>query len=180
MDSKRAKRIQDGEVVNLHPYTGNNSSVLRTMTEVELAHLEVGHSFSDKDVLILQIAEEANLRGIKIRIVRSDNSNIHKTGDSFNVCATFLELKGWVVAQCDIANNKEVRDSDNEVKIVTKPRSPFGYKMIATLIKTTIATKSYSSNQSLRQLLSMFGKEYAMTDNLIQQARTYAKAKKIW
>ena len=52
-DSKRAKRIQDGEVVNLHPYTGNNSSVLRTMTEVELAHLEVGHSFSDKDILML-------------------------------------------------------------------------------------------------------------------------------
>ena len=34
-DSKRVKRIRDGEVVNLHPYTGNNSSVLRTMKEDE-------------------------------------------------------------------------------------------------------------------------------------------------
>ena len=85
-DCKRVKRIQDGEVVNLHPYTGNNSSVLRTMTEVENAHLAVGHSFSDKDVLMLRIAEEANLRGIDIRTVRSDNSNIRKTGNSFNVC----------------------------------------------------------------------------------------------
>ncbi len=66
MDSKSAKRIKDGEVVNLDLYTGNQSTILCTMMEVESMHLEVGHSFSDKDILMLQITEEANLCGIEI------------------------------------------------------------------------------------------------------------------
>ena len=56
-DSQHAKRIQEGDVVNVHPYTGVQSSILRTMAEVEAAHLEVGHSFHDKEILLLRIAE---------------------------------------------------------------------------------------------------------------------------
>ena len=49
----------------MHPYTGVQSTILQTMAEVEAARLELGHSFHDKDVLLLRIAEEANLRGIE-------------------------------------------------------------------------------------------------------------------
>jgi hypothetical protein len=56
-DSQHAKRIQEGGVINVHPYTGVQTSILRTMIEVESAHLEVGHSFKEKYVLLLQIAE---------------------------------------------------------------------------------------------------------------------------
>ena len=47
--------------------------------------------------------------------------------------------------------------------------------MIAVVIETTIATTSDVTNTALRSILSVHGKDYAMTDNLIQQARTYAK-----
>ena len=80
--------------------------------------------------------------------------------------------------QCDIVNNKEEQESENKVEIITKPRSSYTYKMVAALIETMISTKPDTSNKALRQVLSMYGKEYAMTNNLIQQARTYAKAKR--
>ena len=47
-------------MINAHPPTGVQTTVLRPMTEVASAHLEVGHSFKAKDVLLLRIAEEAN------------------------------------------------------------------------------------------------------------------------
>ena len=139
-DSLRAKRIHDGDVINAHPPTGVQTTVLRPMAEVSSAHLEVGHSFKDKEVLLLRIAEEANLRGIEVRTARSDGVNIRRTGDNFNVAAVYSELKGWVVTTCDIDNRKEL-ESDDEVIIITKPRSPYNYKMIAALIENTIATK---------------------------------------
>jgi hypothetical protein len=173
-DSQRAKRIQEGDVVNVHPYTGVQSTILRTMAEVEAARLELEHSFHDKDVLLLRISEEANLRRIEIRTARSDAINLRRTGDNFNVAAVYSELKGWVVTVCEIDNRKEV-ESDNEVVIITKPWSPFNYKMIAALIESTISTTPDANNTALRAILSLYRKEYAMTDNLIQQARTYAK-----
>ena len=83
-------------------------------------------------------------------------------------------MKGWVVTVCDIENRKEVESVD-EVVTITKPRFPFNYKMIAALIESTIATTPDANNTALHVILSLYGKEYAMTDNLIQQARTYAK-----
>ena len=113
-DSLRAKRIQDGDVINAHPPTGVQTTVLRPMAEVSSAHLEVGHSFKDKEVLLLRIAEEANFRGIELRTARSDGVNIWRTGDNFNVAAVYSKLKGWVVTTCDIKNRKEV-ESNNKV-----------------------------------------------------------------
>ena len=93
-DSQCAKHIQEGIMVNMHSYIGVQSTILRTMAEVEAAHLELGHSFHDKDVLLLRIAEETNLRGIEIRTARSDAINLRRMGDNFNVAAVNSELKG--------------------------------------------------------------------------------------
>jgi hypothetical protein len=43
------------------------------------------------------------------------------------------------VTTCDIENKKEV-ESDDEVVIITKPCSPFNYKMIAAFIELTITS----------------------------------------
>ena len=104
------------------------------MTEVATAYLEVGHSFKEKEVLLLRITEEANWHGTEICTARSDGNNIQRMGDNFNVAAEYLELKGWVVMTCDIKNWKDV-ESDDEVQL------PYNYKMLAALIKNTIATE---------------------------------------
>ena len=44
--------------------SGDQTEQLRPMSNVEKAHLSVGHTFQSKDVVVLRIAEEANLRGI--------------------------------------------------------------------------------------------------------------------
>ena len=70
-------------------------------------------------------------------------------------------------------------ESNDEVVIITKPCSPFNYKMIAALIESTISTTPDANNTALCAILSLYGKEYAMMDNLIQQARTYAKKQNV-
>ncbi len=90
------------------------------MTEVALAYLKVGHLFKETDVLLLRIAEEANLCGIEIHTARGNGINLWRTGNNFNVATAYSELKGWVVTTCDIKNMKDV-ESDDEVIIVTKP-----------------------------------------------------------
>ena len=48
------------------------------------------------------------------------------------------------------------------------------HKIVAALTETMISTKPDMTKKALRSVLSIYGKEYAMTDNLIQQAWTYA------
>lgn len=44
-NSLRAKRIQEGDIVNVHPYM----DVQKTILQVALAYLEMGQSFKEKD-----------------------------------------------------------------------------------------------------------------------------------
>ena len=62
---------------------------LQTMVDVEANHLSVGHMFSIKNIFWLRIAEEALLRGINVRSVRSDYTNLTVTGPSFYVSGRF-------------------------------------------------------------------------------------------
>ena len=39
------------------------SDIMRTMIEVRASQLQVGHTFPTKEILLLRIAEEANLFG---------------------------------------------------------------------------------------------------------------------
>jgi hypothetical protein len=45
-NSLRAKRIQEGDIVNVHPYM----DVQKTILQVALAYLEMGQSFKEKDM----------------------------------------------------------------------------------------------------------------------------------
>ena len=50
------------------------------MTDVESNHLEEDHTFVTKVILDLCIAEEANLRYIKMKVERSDDTNLIVVG----------------------------------------------------------------------------------------------------
>jgi hypothetical protein len=42
------------------------------MNEVEKSRLEKGHTFQTRTILLLRTKEEANLRGISIKVEKSD------------------------------------------------------------------------------------------------------------
>jgi hypothetical protein len=55
------------------------------MTDVESNRLEEDHTFVTKDILNLCIAEEANLKCIKMKVERSDGTNFILVGINFYV-----------------------------------------------------------------------------------------------
>ena len=65
------------------------------MNDVESNCLEEDHIFVTKDILNLHIAEEANLRCIKMKVERSDDTNFIVVGINFYVSGTFSENAGW-------------------------------------------------------------------------------------
>jgi hypothetical protein len=53
-------------------HSGVLTDLLRMMTEVQASPLLVGHTFPDKELLLLRMAEEANLSGCRVSSKRSD------------------------------------------------------------------------------------------------------------
>jgi hypothetical protein len=50
-------------------------------------------------MLQIRIAEEVNLRLIKVKTIRSDSNNLIATGRNFHVCATYSVQYGWQVSK---------------------------------------------------------------------------------
>jgi len=59
---KRLKKLNEN--YDAEEFSGCLTLGLRTMVDVQKCWLEVNHTFSDKDILVLHVAKEANLRGI--------------------------------------------------------------------------------------------------------------------
>ena len=102
-------------------YTGDNTVGLRTMDIVKEKRLKAGDNVIDKSVLQLRIAEEANLRGIKIKWTTSTLSRVVVNGDYFHVVANLNETRGWVIKKAavrsgdeGVGNLDEVVDTDSE------------------------------------------------------------------
>ena len=69
---ERLKKINSPNKRPITEYTGNHHPTLRTMTEVENSPLLKGQTFSTRAILLLRVKEEANLRGLGIKVVKSD------------------------------------------------------------------------------------------------------------
>ena len=93
------------------------------------------------------------------------------------------ELNGWRVKVCatqDAGGNDanpivallDSGDDDNDTPAVYVPRSPYRTKWIKDLIRDTIAEMPSATNQVLHQQLAQYGKPYAITDALLQSARS--------
>jgi len=112
VDDERLKRLKKQKA--FVGVSGDQSKQLRPMTDVEKNRLIEGQIFQSKEILQLRIGEEANLRGICIRVVRSDNANLTVAGLNFYVHASVLENSGWHVRQAIC------RESDDHLKIPLK------------------------------------------------------------
>ena len=75
-DRLRNKRMGHGDYNTSVNLTGNHAPTIRPMTEVQGCRLSKGQTFSHRDIIILRVKEEANLRGLSVRTEISDNRQV--------------------------------------------------------------------------------------------------------
>ena len=111
-DGLRFKRLREqNENFDAEVFSGCLTLGLRTMVDVQKCRLEANHTFPDKDILVLRVAEEANLRGINFVCTRSDLRDFKCTGPRFCVIARHSERLGWLVS---VANIRECDEFGGE------------------------------------------------------------------
>ncbi len=104
-DGLQMKRLKDqNEEYEPESFSGCLALVLRPMSDVQKCRLEVNHTFPDKEILAMRVAEEANLQGINILCARSDLRDFRCTWPRFAVVACHTERLGWHVS---VANVRE-------------------------------------------------------------------------
>jgi hypothetical protein len=147
------------------------------MSDIHKCCLEVNHTFPNRDILAMHVAKEANLQGINFVCTRSDLCDFRCTGPRFSVIAHHSERSGWHVSVANVRECDEFGASIVDVDAEPgKPTLPFWTKWIVPLILPIIANTPAISNKNLRQALSAYGKEHSLTDLIMQEARTEAKA----
>jgi hypothetical protein len=129
----------------------------------------------------LRVAEKANLRGINFVCTRSDLCDIKCSGPRFCVIARLSERLGWFVS---VANTCECDEFGGEYggcvvdvdAVPEKLTSPFRTKWIVPLILSIIVDSPTISNKKLRHAQVAYGNEHSLTDSILQEARSGAKA----
>jgi hypothetical protein len=80
------------------------------MVEVTDAPLLEGHTFPDKEIVLIRILEEANLYGVRIKIIWSDGLQVDArgfNGDPFHVVAYYgTTAFKWKVTKCITRNGR--------------------------------------------------------------------------
>jgi hypothetical protein len=180
-DKKRNERLK-ADSLNKDKgdaYTGCLSPTLRTMVEVEKSRLKAGHTFPDKYLLKLRVAEEANLRGINFHVPRSEVRQYKAYGNMFAVEANNNETtNGFCVSICSVREGDEYSglvDTSAYDTSKEKGKTPFTTEFIVPLILRVVAENPSVTNKTLRRILEPYGKTFALTDAIIQGARTCAR-----
>jgi len=75
-------------------YTGDQFPHIHLMTVVENSPLMTGHTFADKDTMMIRIGEEANLCNIRVKVLKSCKMQYEVSGDSFYVKVSNLMFQG--------------------------------------------------------------------------------------
>ncbi len=91
-------------------YTRCITQTLQPMVEVTNAPLLEGHTFPDKEIVLMRIVEEANLYGVRIKIIRSDGLQVDArglNGDPFHFVAYYgTTAFRWMVTKCITWNGR--------------------------------------------------------------------------
>jgi len=139
-----------------------------------------GHMFPNRDIFWLRVGEEALLRGIRVRAMRSEDTALTVCGPSFHASGSFREGKGFV---CTVAI---VRDGDDTSKIPRRTeyesmpapaQTPLDYKWVIPILEPAIEKKPGIEYEMMRTILRAYAPEDAITNAVIQRARDAAKIK---
>ena len=126
---------------------------------------------------MIRIAEEANLRLIKVFVMKSSYLSYVVGGPNFYVAATFRQHDGWLVRvacfreEDDVLNippNAQYFDED-------KLRMPFRAKWVSYLLRKTVADCPGASYRVMSEVIRDYVNEYAITNNILQDAREHAR-----
>jgi hypothetical protein len=158
-------------------YTGCLHPTLRTMAEVERSRLEVSHTFPDKDLLKLSVAEEANCCGIHFYVPHSEVGQYKAYGEMFAVEASNNEMtNGFYVCVCSVRDGDDFSclDTGKVDSKGEKGKTPFTTAMIVPLILRVVVVDPAVTNKTLRSFLEQYGKPNFMTGAILQEACTQA------
>jgi hypothetical protein len=78
------------------------TDIFRQMTAVEAEPMIVGHNYPSKEILLMRIAEEANLHNVEAATIRSCDKRVYfqgRAGATFTVKARHSETKNWTVKE---------------------------------------------------------------------------------
>ena len=183
VDQIRRQRLikhVDQNTLSVGLYTGCLHPTLRPMSVVEEYRLRVGDTFPEIELLKLRIAEEANLRGISYHTTRSEIRQLLCYGYKFVVEANNTEYaQGFVVTVCSVRSGDDYSNMRTHANQYNVPQeryySPYRTSMVAPLIVAIIADNPGCTNKTLRGLLKPYGKEYAFTDSILQEARSASR-----
>ncbi len=78
-------------------YSSDQTPLIRLMMVVEVHPLVAGQTFQHKETLHISIAEEVNLRNIKVKIIRSSHVTYIVGGYNFYVATGYQIQMGWLV-----------------------------------------------------------------------------------
>ena len=178
-DQQRQKRLKKNHVGSPPPKKlGFTSDRLRTMVDVEANRLLPGHMFPTKEIFWMRIGEEALLRNIQVRAIRSDLVNLVVKGPNFYVAGNFREGLGWTckVAVCregdDLLLIPPIGKYENERAPL---KTPLSYLWVVPIFRQSVEKKPGVDYEALRDLLRPYANEYAITDAILQEGRETAK-----
>jgi hypothetical protein len=156
-------------------YTGCLHPTLRTMADVIARRVRLGATFPDIDTLKLCIAEEANLQGIGFLTTQSEVRQLRCYGHMFVVEANNkrLSANGFMVTVCSVRHGDDYSNLPPQIEKYnveqSKHSSPFKSAMVVPVILGMIADNLGCTNKTLRGYLKAYGKEYALTDSILQE-----------
>jgi len=151
LDNNRKKVAKNNQEVNistsspsraqLRNYSGDQSPTIRLMMLVESQRLLPGHLFRSKETLMIRIAEEANLRHLKVTVMKSSYLAYVVGGPNFYVALTFRKDAGWLVRVACCCEEDEVLSIPPNAHYFDegKLRLPFRAKWISYLLRKTVA-----------------------------------------
>jgi hypothetical protein len=93
--------------VALKDHTGDPFPHIRLMTVVENCPLLAGHTFAEKETLMIHIGEEANLCNIRVKVLKICQMQYEVAGDLFYVKASNLMFQGWTIHSLCCRDNND-------------------------------------------------------------------------
>jgi hypothetical protein len=128
--------------VALKDHTGDQFPHMRLMTVVKNCPLLAAHPFTEKETLMIRIREEANLRNIRVKVLKKCQMQYKVAGDSFYVKALSLMFQGWTI------HSLCCRDNDDTLIIPTRAmylsekalQSPFTGQWLGHILRSHLET----------------------------------------
>ena len=150
---------------------GITTDTLRMMTEVEAHRLSDGHMFPTKEIFWIRIAEEAILRNISVRSLRSDHMQMKVIGKNFFVSGYFREGYGWTctAAVCREGDDtSRIPDRTKYDMMKKSTHTPLYYKWVVPIFRPLIITKPGIDYEALRNALRPYAHDGAIKNPILQ------------